>query len=96
MEAEGVCGEVALRGFVAAEETRRRRLSPAEGRPPWVAASSSSWSGRSSLTVTCGGLMARPPGRLGFGGGIGPAARLRVGPTGSEEGREPWGALRQA
>lgn len=52
MEAEGVWGEVALRGFVAAEETRRRRLSPAEGRPPWVAASSSSWSGRSSLTMT--------------------------------------------
>lgn len=34
IEAEGVWGEVALRGFVAAEETRRRRLSPAEGRPP--------------------------------------------------------------
>lgn len=34
IEAEGVWGEVTLRGFVAAEETRRRRLSPAEGRPP--------------------------------------------------------------
>lgn len=97
----GVWGDVAPRGLVA-DETRRRRLSPAFARPPCAASSSSSpsWSSLTWLPVGAP-LIDRPPGRLLDPGGgapmvIGPDARLRGVPTGMDEGREPWGALRHA
>jgi len=100
MEALGEWGEVAPRGFEPGagplvEEPRRRRFSPALGRPPWDAAVSSWWSSssRSSLTFVGPPLMERPPGILAEGGGpgmfIGPDERPMGGPTGMEEGTPP-------
>ena len=44
--------------------------------------------------------MERPPGMLALGGGpdifMEPDGRPSWLPTGCEDGREPWGALRQA
>lgn len=104
------CGEVMLRGAAVAaadgplvDEPRRRRLSPVLGRPPCAAAWSSLWSSSPSSSLMLGPpLMERPPGMLALGGGPGmfmalpPDERPRGGPTGMEEGRVPWGALRHA
>lgn len=95
----GEWGEVAPRvlddgAAPAVEEALRRRLSPAEARPPWDAAASSlSPSSSSSLALFPEGLVpiVRPPGRL-FGGGpvmLIAEGRPRGGPMGiDEEGKE--------
>jgi hypothetical protein len=111
MDVLGECGEVgpgpllelaevAEAGPVV-EEARRLRLSPEEGaRPPCVGSSSSSPSS-SFMPGAAAPLMERPPGRLlgpetGPGMLMGPEERPMGAPTGMEEGREPWGALRHA
>lgn len=96
----GEWGDVPPRGGAPegplVEDVRRRRLSPALGRPPWVAVSSAcSSSSLSSLTEGPEGppLMERPPGMFAAGGGPGmlngPELRLTGGPTGRAEGTAP-------
>lgn len=107
-----VWGEVAPRVFdagaepppdeVLVAEERRRRLSPVDARPP-CEDSSSSFGSSSSLEDELAGppLIERPPGMLLETGGppgppMGPDERPRGAPTGIDDGREPWGALRHA
>jgi len=83
-------------------DERRRRLSPVDARPP-CEDSSSSFGSSSSLADELVGppLIERPPGMLFETGGppgppMGPEERPRGVPTGREDGRVPWGALRHA
>lgn len=87
---------------VLVAEGRRRRLSPNDARPP-CADSSSSFASSSSLDDELAGppLIERPPGMLFETGGppgppMGPDERPSGAPTGMDEGRVPWGALRHA